>query len=328
MENEEAGNSFIGDNSGVVIQAGKVHLAYSEAFQARKGLTEATQRLFDSPPVLQAAALDELEAIGCKFPDLRQSVIDVVCAFLREKARTDNQRVGGKAQEILSRRLSSYDFHQGRCPRGELKLWEDIRIDLSGARLQDFFFMDADIDQIDFTRTEFYGETRMEGMRVWEEAKFNDAAFRGVAHLEAARFEHGASFANVTCSDYAYFERSTFDHWADFAGAKFQGRAVFRDVKFQGVSCFRNSSFHTDAVFERAEFEYEAYFTNADFPPNVLFEEAVFGDLADFTGVDGSSGFCFYRARLLSPYLHHRSPVGWIVREHEGVGYILPAQQG
>ncbi|CAL9340184.1 pentapeptide repeat-containing protein [Nocardiopsis dassonvillei] len=327
MENERVHNSFVGDNSGVVIQAGKVHLACSDMFQARTSLTEATRQLFESPLVFQLAALDELEVIGCKFPDLRQAVVGVVCDFLRERARTDNQRVGGKAQEILSRRLSSYDFHQGRCPRGDLKPWEDMRIDLSGALLQDFFFMDAEIDQIDFTRTEFHGETRMEGMRVWGQAKFDDAVFRGAAHLDGARFERGASFTNAIFNDYAYFQRSTFDNWADFVGVKFQGRAVFRGVKFQGVSHFGNSSFHVDAVFEKAEFEYEAYFTNAGFPPDVLFEGAVFGDLADFTGVDGSWGFCFYKARLMSPYLHHRTPLGWAVREHEGVGYILSAEE-
>lgn len=328
MGDEGVRNSFSGDNSGYLIQAQNVRLdmANNEVHQARRRLAEVVLQLFDGPSVLRTGALDELEALGCGFPDLRQAVVDALCAFLRDWSRTDAGQACGKAQEILSRRLSAHDFHQGRCSRDELELWRDVRLDLRGALLRDFSFMDAELDQADFSEVEFHGDTMMSGMRVWNHARFDGAVFQGFVSLRNSSFRQTVTFTRATFEDVLLFHKSTFECAADFEGAVFRAKASFLSASFAGDARFTRAVFHRDAQFETAEFRLEAVFANVDFRSEVSFERAVFHDLADFTGVDGSRGFCFSQATLPA-YLHHRVPLGWALREHQGEGYILPMDE-
>lgn len=327
MERSGTYNSFSGENHGIVFQANTVELRSSRDpwKQARENLEDASERLFVQPPSLQAGALDELEDIGLRHTELRRRVVDVLCWFLRENPHEGDRRVCAGAQEILSRRLSRHDFHQGRGAPDE-PLWTETKVNLSGALLHDFSFMDSEVDDVDFTGTVFRGFTRMSGMRVRHDARFDGASFQGPAFLEGTRFEGSTSFTGASFDEQAFLHRSTFSYGADFDEVEFSGRATFRSSRFDGDARFSRARFHKDAVFEEATFSLSAIFVDVGFSADVSFDGSVFDDEALFTGVGRTEGLHFGSA-LLHPHLLHRVPPGWRVQEYEGRGYVLPEDE-
>jgi hypothetical protein len=142
-------------------------------------------------PVLRG--LHALERLAQNTQEQRQTIVDVICAYLRmpytppdeqppaEDApaeahtryenRRQEQQVRLTAQNILSRNLRIVAqrrrrrwWHRTSPPA--VPAWSRIRLNLTGALLLEFSLADCQLEHANFTHAQFTGEASFEGARV------------------------------------------------------------------------------------------------------------------------------------------------------------------
>jgi uncharacterized protein YjbI with pentapeptide repeats len=209
---------------------------------AKQRITElygkaADQLGADKAPV-RLAGLYALERLAQDNPGQRQTIVNVLCAYLRMpyvppperppgavapdadhvrfETRTQEGQVRLTAVSILATHLRPVD--RDKHPLDTF--WPDIDLDLTGATLSAF-------------------------------------TVKG-CHIRAA-----------------VFAKTHFVDQAEFTGAHFEGVAVFTDAHFDGEAQFSHAEFHDEALFYKTEFR-DAIFGNAVFRKVVLFDEARF----------------------------------------------------
>jgi hypothetical protein len=213
----------------------------NSAAQVNDYYTRAVEHLGHSSAPVRLGALHSLANLGQEDPSRRQTVIDVLCAYLRmphmppiwdasaplpeaTSRAVEESQVRGTAQQLLADHLRcpsgvSGTAAQGLEPNPAQSFWPGISLDLTGATLVNFSLRNASLRRAHFGRAAFLGE---------------------------------AQFGGVSFLDDAWFERATFAQGAHFRGAVFRGYADFRWATFSG----------------------EAVFTGATFPDNVLLRPA------------------------------------------------------
>ncbi|GAA0385880.1 pentapeptide repeat-containing protein [Microbispora corallina] len=285
--------------------------------------TKAAEQLGHDKAAVRLAGLYALERLAQDNPGHRQTVVNVVCAYLRMpytlprlpdpgRARRDvfrRYRTTGKtstpaaavpaagadpegerqvrltAQRVLADHLRDERPFGERetVPAGE-RHWTGIRVDLTGALLID----------LDFSRC------------TTTEAVFRDASFSG-----------DADFAYATFSGDAAFQRATFSGGARFDRAVFAGSAGFGQATFSADAWFDGTTFSAIAWFEGATFTDTAWFIDATFSPDTEFAGATFAEEAMLTG-----------SRVVGKPDPHweaerRWPAGWtVVRDPDGDGFL------
>ncbi|MFJ8555095.1 pentapeptide repeat-containing protein [Streptomyces sp. NPDC093676] len=210
----------------------------------------AGQLASDSAPV-RLAGLYALERLAQDHPDHRQTIMNVICAYLRmpfevirphsanAAASWDQERVVRiTAQGILTSHLfvggvrgddSSWPLEPS--PQ-ESKFWPGMELDLSGATLFD----------LDFT-----------GRRV-EDAAFDEARFVGRANFAYAEFIGHASFDNAHFEQgHGHFLSAWFGLTISFDGTDFGNeQAVFDGATFTGMVFFDEAVLAAGVSFEAA----------------------------------------------------------------------------
>ncbi|MFC4516317.1 pentapeptide repeat-containing protein [Streptomyces ehimensis] len=247
--------------------------AAAEFDAAERRITElytaaAGQLGSDSPPV-RLAGLYALERLAQDYPNHRQTIVDVFCAYLRmpfaptsppdlleselaglsvseRAAAVDVQQAAAAAweqervvrvtaQHILTRHLW-VGTDRGEDPAwplnpapGEPKFWPDIELDLTGAVLLDFEFVGRRVEVAKFTDTRFVGG-----------ANFAHAEFIQHGYFHGARFEKGnAHFLGAWFGSRIVFTRTDFgDEQAVFDGATFAGMTFFDGAVLGGGVSF------------------------------------------------------------------------------------------
>ncbi|WP_221891559.1 pentapeptide repeat-containing protein [Microbispora sp. KK1-11] len=283
------------------------YLAEHAAADSRHDATErrvtelyikAVEQLGSDKAVVRLGGLYALQRLAQDNPDHRQTIVNVICAYLRMPYTLPHAITAllapaeASAAEFLSNEASGDDTDSGKVleldREGELQVrmaaqrilaehlrndrsavekdsmqpgqrfWPGIRLDLTGATLVDFEFDHCHVAGASFYRTSFLGDT-------W----FREATFAG----------------NV------WFHKATFAGLADFSGAVFAGRALFGSVAFAG-----------DVGFGRAIFTGDVWFEGAAFAGDSTFEDAVFNENPELGGI------------LVTGAGRHVWPEGWRVR--------------
>jgi uncharacterized protein YjbI with pentapeptide repeats len=280
----------------------------------------------DKAPV-RLGGLSALERLAQDNPAHRQTIVNVICAYLcmpfsptapagkpepgaieaREvragEAEASTGAIGGPelggwqqerqvrltAQRILAEHLRDDRAKVQRSAEpASPRFWPGIRLDLAGATLIDFIFDGGVTADARFDGATFSGTARFDG------AIFGDARFRGatfdLAVFSGATFNGVAMFFSATFAD-SWFRGATFNGGADFSGATFNGRARFEGAAFNGEAWFDEVTFNGLAGFAEATFSDRAYFAEATF--------------------SGNRGLVFKRSRVLSPDTEHVWPTGW-----------------
>lgn len=265
--------------------------------------SQAVEQLGHDRAAVRLGGLYSLERLAQDHPKHRQTVIDVVCAYLRMpfepptstggregdiEARQELQaRLG--AQRLLSRHLavieSAADVH-----------WEGMLIDLAGAHLVDF----------DFTRCRA------------GRADFRNARFTGIAGFSGAEFVGEARFHGVEFGDAVRFGGALFHEGAGFGGAQFSGDAGFSGAAFDGITRFDGAEFAQATGFSRARFGEQVGFAGAVFGGDARFDDAEFIGAAGFGGVTFGRTVGFKGARFAADARFHRGNFGADAR-FEGV---------
>jgi len=219
--------------------------------------TKAADQLGSDKAPVRLAGLHALERLAQNTPEQRQTIVDVICAYLRmpyipadeqppvEDApaeahtryenRRQEQQVRLAAQHILSRNLRVIDQRHRRwwqrTQPPAAPAWSGIRLDLTGALLLEFTMSESQLGSVNFSRAQFTGE-----------ANFRDAEFTGDADFSRGRFTGEVNFWGTRFTG-AHFLRSEFAGGANFAEAKFTGIAHFGGVQFAGPTYFAEAQF-------------------------------------------------------------------------------------
>ncbi|MCA2225139.1 pentapeptide repeat-containing protein [Nonomuraea aurantiaca] len=222
--------------------------------------TKAADHLGNEQAPVRLAGLYALERLGQTHPDHRQTVVDVICAYLRmpfagpaisqvptrppaagtaseagpqpgEHHPRQELQVRLTAQRILTEHL--HDLREGqRTTPANPSFWAGMQVDLTGAVLVDFDF---------------------------------GGCHSGRAIFDEVRFAGGANFAYAEFDTDAFFKKARFEgESGHFYGARFGRRAVFVDADFDGTeTSFASASFCGMTFFEGAKLEGGVRFDDA-----------------------------------------------------------------
>jgi Pentapeptide repeats (9 copies) len=160
-----------------------------------------------------------LERLAQDSPGQRQTIVNVLCAYLRmpsdDADGSQERQVRRAAQRTLTDHLRDNLGYQLKTDSSDT-FWADMDLDLSGAVLVDFAARNCSVRSADFTGTEFHGDG-------W----FTGASFSGVARFESALFAGDARFSGARFAAAASFDGVHFRADARFRGAEFVGDARF-----------------------------------------------------------------------------------------------------
>jgi hypothetical protein len=220
--------------------------------------TRAVDQLGAEKAPVRLGGLHALERLAQNNPTQRQTIVDVICAYLRMPfTPPDGQAPGEDAPE------DAHTRYEERKPKTAEVFWDDIDLDLTEAHLHEFDLSDCQVRTVRFDRTTFTGY-----------AWFHKAEFTGYAWFADAKFTGDAWFGGAKFGGHAGFDDAKFAGAAVFAHAKFAGAAVFRGAKFAGAAVFRGAKFAGAAVFRGAKFAGAAEFRSAEFAGSTEFDGA------------------------------------------------------
>jgi hypothetical protein len=263
---------------------------------------KAVEQLGSTKAAVRHGGLYALERVAQDNPAQRQTVVDVICAYLRapftppdtlpeeyeNSLRIEIQQekeVRSTAQQILARHLGGLDrrnHNEGH--------WQRLNVNLSGATLIDFNFSLFDIMEGTFRNTRFYGPADFSLATFSGNADFSDSKFFGVASFSRTVFDGYANFLRIELDKAASFEDCRLSGDANFSEARFLSSVSFSDSTFERSAAFRRSEFAAASNFEKASFARGAEFQRVTFSGNVTFQKTTFSReaqffMATFTGI-------------------------------------------
>ncbi|MGJ6960601.1 pentapeptide repeat-containing protein [Streptosporangium sp. G11] len=278
--------------------------AYQEYDAGERRVTElytkATDQLGHDKAAVRLAGLHALERVAQDNPEHRQTIVDVICAYLRMPpvpAEPGEGESAGQEESIDPQELQVRATAQGilrnhlRWSRSEpvrpVTFWPDIDLDLTGARLVKLGFVDCRMRRARFGGARFEGFARFDRATFEDVAVFGGAVFTGraawgeanyKAGFEGAVFRGDVMFRETVFALRADFREATFERAGLFNRAVFKDRALFRGATFAGDALFGDAAFENEAVFRQVTFGGGASFTGAVFATAPAFWEATVGE--------------------------------------------------
>jgi uncharacterized protein YjbI with pentapeptide repeats/uncharacterized membrane protein YidH (DUF202 family) len=306
----------------------------------------------DKAPV-RLAGLYALERLAHGEVRYRQTIVNVICAYLRmpyappEQAGDTVSDVAERGVRVAAQRILASHLR----PADEELFWPDVDLDLTGATLLDFVLTGCRIRTATFDRAHFAGEISFNAAQFVADARFANARFvsrradfrgawfAGKADFTGAGFAGDSEFAGVKFEADALFGKAVFAGMADFTQAAFGGVARFRAVMFVGRAEFGGAWLATEADFSSAAFSKDAVFNGvrftgpvealgAYFAAHCSFRSVYFSNNADLRASRFAGNVDFTEAWFTTAALFDggrvrvdtdRSlsiwPAGWVIRE-------------
>ncbi|MEV4316481.1 pentapeptide repeat-containing protein [Actinocrispum sp. NPDC049592] len=258
----------------------------------------AAEQLGSTAAPVRLAGLYALERMAQTDTKYRQTIINVMCSYLRmpyappEQAHDTVTDVAERGVRIAAQRILASHLDAGDLER----FWPDVDLDLSGATLIDFSLAGARLRSGAFDRAHFAGDISFAGAQFAGDARFGNARFvsrradfRGVwfavkADFTGAGFAGDVEFSGAKFGAEALFGKTVFAGMADFAQAAFSAVGAFRAAMFVGRAEFPGAWFGADADFSSAAFSKDALFNGTRFTGQVEALGAYFAAHASFRG--------------------------------------------
>ncbi|MDT8911463.1 pentapeptide repeat-containing protein [Amycolatopsis sp. PS_44_ISF1] len=148
---------------------------------------KAADQLGSGQAPVRLAGLYALERLAQEHPFQRQTIVNLLCAYLRLPFRTDRgeRQVRQAAQRILTVHL--HPAEDG----GDAWFWPDVDLDLTGARLADFSFKYCRVRSAVFAGATFTGVSTFRGAAFATKADFAGATFTAPPDFAGAAFPPG-----------------------------------------------------------------------------------------------------------------------------------------
>lgn len=257
----------------------------------------AAEQLGSDKAPVRLTALYTLERLANDNPVHRQTIVNIICAYLRMPFSAQPPTLAVSDEELAAVPPAERGtvasaaaepvttWHQERDVRLTAQRllgthlhsdhpvhWDGMSLALNGATLIDFTLGErCAIHEADFSDATFAGPAFFVGTFFEGYADFSGATFVDHAVFGLAFFAGHTTFARAFFAETARFVTASFAFASvnDFSGATFAGNVYFHEAKFSGV-----------ARFNRASFARNTYFNEATFADPVIFREdtAVFND--------------------------------------------------
>ncbi len=237
--------------------------------------TKAVEQLGSADAAVRLGGLYALERVAQDNPGQRQTIVNVLCAYLRMPYTPPAATVPAATGPVTDLSMPAAPPAVGRDPQQELQVritaqrilithltlpakvtleqastatdqpfWRGINLDLAGAYLINWHFNRAHVGQANFTTATFAGA-----------AWFSKATFTGTARFDEATFISTARFDGATFSNAARFDRATFSNTATFDWVTFSNAARFHEVTFTSAVKFVRAKFSGTVKFDGAIFQ-------------------------------------------------------------------------
>ncbi|WP_216651542.1 pentapeptide repeat-containing protein [Actinomadura litoris] len=285
--------------------------AAAEHDAAERRITElynaAAEQLGSDKAPVRLTALYTLERLADDNERHRQTIVNIICAYLRmpftppaaagpeeehrERARRSAARYraarqgrpepaqplpGPDPHEELQVRLTAQRLLHTHLQPDAAVHWGEISLDLTGATLTNFTLTGCRLNTADFSSTTFTRNAWFNQATFTGNAVFSEAIFTGNAWFNKATFTGNAVFSKATFTGNARFNQATFTGDAWFSEATFTGDARFDEATFTRTAVFSEATFTGDAGFDKATFTGDAWFSVATFTGNAGFSKATF----------------------------------------------------
>jgi uncharacterized protein YjbI with pentapeptide repeats len=289
--------------------------------------TRAVDQLGNDKAPVRLGGLHALERLATNDPDQQQTIVDVICAYLRmpydlpddnspdEDAPVDARIRYDQQRQELQVRLTAQRILTAHLRTDSVTFWRNIDLDLIEAQLHKLDLRNCQIRAAQFNGAKFSGDTRFDDAQFIGDAWFSRAQFTGYAGFDGtqfsghANFDRAQFFGKPQLAGSAGFDGAQFVGHARFDGAQFSGHARFREAKFSGdawfgeeplsrFALFGGAKFYGLAQFTRAQFFGNAWFSHAQFSMDGQFHLAQFSGHARFDNTQFSEGILFDSARV------------------------------
>jgi uncharacterized protein YjbI with pentapeptide repeats len=286
--------------------------------------TKAAEQIGHDKAPVRLAGIYALERLAQDNPRHRQTIVNVLCAYLRmpfmNAARAlpapaiapagdddittfEEREIRVTIQRILCTHLRPFLFvatmsDENQPGQPNPAFWPGISVNLDGALLINFDFRACELAEANFSHAAFHGKTTFRGATFTRETRFRNTTFQRGANFENVRFDDFVWFRGTRFLDEATFSAATFAGASGFKSAEFAGDVWFRGTVFHGPTVFHQSVFHRRAAFGTAEFLDTAGFGRSAFKGTVELRETKFHRGAWFRDVHFGRQATFSRARF------------------------------
>jgi Pentapeptide repeats (9 copies) len=299
--------------------------------------TKAADQLGSDQAPVRLAGLYALERLAHSTVEHRQTIVDVLCAYLRMphmapqvsmKMIKPNYRSPGTTRrrraQMLTDRSPLATPTSGRTWREHIDQEREVRMTAQTILLRNLRIV-SQHRRRRWHRTPSPAPTwpgiglNLNGARLFDfslshcqlddadfkgaefigEADFSRAKFTGSATFEGAQFTDWATFEGAQFTGEADFSRAKFIDWAYFVGAQFTHWVTFENTQFTDRAYLADAQFTGTTYFEGAQFGNKAEFARARFASRTTFEDALFTGSANFEGATFVNGVNF-AARVTS----------------------------
>lgn len=287
--------------------------------------TKAAEQFGSDNVAVQLAGLYGFERLANDHPELRQTVVNVICSLLRMPAPSaDDAATMSKSSQVRGAALRILQEH---LTQGAGKYWA-VGIDLSGARLKNLDLAGWRVEKGLFVESAFVDACDITGLSTVEELNLTGATFEGVlmatqVHiggalaLDGAKFLADVDFGGSGIVGPVSLAETTFSGFTSFAGCRFGGSARCSDSAFFGPVEFTGVTFNDAVEIKATSFEGEVSFRGTYFEgptriSDVTFLDEVWFNNSEFTAstpllsaVQFSSDVWFHGVGLSNGILFH-----------------------
>jgi hypothetical protein len=225
-------------------------LAEETAETARKDMEErrlidlysrGVEQIASQKPEVQIGGLYALERLAENVTDMREQVMDIVCAFLRNPQNSKDSAL--VSHDVRLQFIAFIRDHLAHEPRHFLAqtYWDVTKVSLAGASLPGAFLGSMKAHTFHSNHATYEDRASFDDARLWG-ANFAAVVFKGEASFAGVSFGVGA-FPNARFCASADFSRTVFELSANFNGATF---AVV--PKFDGAKVAATETAKRDTV--------------------------------------------------------------------------------
>ncbi|MBB4687537.1 pentapeptide repeat-containing protein [Amycolatopsis jiangsuensis] len=197
---------------------------------------------------VRVGAMHALAGLARSRPGYTQTVLDVLCAYLRRPFDPEGEDPDHKRERQV--RLTAQRLIGDLLPDASEAASASYRLDLRDAFLESFFLNKRRV-----------GNLRLDNARLHEAVVIGDCVIAEVA-----------AFSQALTTDDCYFT---------CRGTRFQSSAVFFGMSFNGQASFKLATFADQAVFHSTKFGAGVWFTDAVFEGELDLCQASFRGEAD-----------------------------------------------
>ncbi|HEX3788073.1 MAG TPA: pentapeptide repeat-containing protein [Pseudonocardiaceae bacterium] len=210
---------------------------------------------------VRVGALHALAGLARSRPEYIQTVLDVVCSYLRrpyhhpryavDPDSSDRDRVVGEPEQEreLQVRLTAQRVISELLPDALAPDAPGYDLDLTGAVLEYFDLSGRKVGGLLLRYASLHSSTNLSGCLIIRRAYFTGAG-TGAGRLVGNFRCRGARFA-----DRAWFSGTVFAENADFSGTTFGGETAFKDAVFAKDAVFEDAVFDNTLDLRRTRFD-------------------------------------------------------------------------